>query len=126
MSHYLGVDALLEQHLGIRKVQAHFVKLVFDRICEAERTILSQPRVTGVPHDCQQPRPAIATVVTAKGLKGAQVSFLDQVLSVMLVVYQPAREVVCGAQMRQSNLFKPNGFALVWQRSPSLVPAPAF
>src|SRR6185369_4301093 len=100
-------------------VHAQLVEFVFDRIGRAEYAILLEPRVARVPHNRQQPRARIAAVVAGEELECAQVSFLNDVLCVGVVVDQPAGKVVRSAQMRQSNFFKPNDFALVWQRTPS-------
>src|SRR6185503_5810688 len=92
-----------------------------DRINQSKRAILLEPRITGVAHDGQQPRPALATVITTEKLERPQVSFLFQIFSIVFVVHQPARQVIGGGQMGQNGLFKPHGSDFVWQRSPSLV-----
>jgi hypothetical protein len=68
---------------------------------------------------------ALGTAITAKEPEGAQAGFLDNVFGVVIVAHQPARQIVCGVEMRQRNLFKADRLALFRQKCTSLMLRPS-
>ena len=74
--------------------------------------LTSQPGHTTVSHDGQQPRPRIPFSIAVKVPYRAQHRVLNEILRVMLVAHQIARERVRIVEMRQDNSFEPIDVAL--------------
>ena len=71
--------------------------------------------VTGVAHNREQPRAAIATPVAAEELVGAKGRLLHDIFCVRVVAHEPARKIVGSVQMRQNSLLKVREFIIFLQ-----------
>ncbi len=90
------------------------------------RPILVQPGVASISHDREEPCPHVATLVAVEKTERAQAGFLRNVLRVLIVPRQPAREVVRSVQVRQDGLLEALASRCLWHPRVcrcSLVPA---
>ena len=67
------------------------------------RALLSQPRVTRVAHDSEHPGAGISPAVAVEGPQGAKIRFLYHVLGVLVVVGQPAGQIVASGEVRHDD-----------------------
>ena len=61
--------------------------------------VQTSPGVERMPHNGENPGFAVLALKAGKRLQSAQVGLLDQILRVLLIARQPARQVVRGVQM---------------------------
>lgn len=59
-----------------------------------------------VSHNREQSGAAISAAKTAEEFQGAQVSFLRDILRIVIIARQPSRQIICGVRMRQDGLLK--------------------
>src|SRR5215475_13364340 len=71
-------------------------------------------------HDRQQPGASLAAAKPVKELVGAQEGLLHDVLRVVVVARQPARQIIGRRQVRQDGLLKLSEFA--WLSQPLTSP----
>jgi hypothetical protein len=74
--------------------------------------VLSQPGHAAVSHDGQQPRPRVAFAIAVEVPQRTEHRVLDDILRVVLVAQEIARERVRIVQMRQHNSFEALDVAL--------------
>ena len=70
------------------------------------RAVFLQPRIRCVPHDRQQPRAPVAAATAANEAERSHARLLRDVLGVVVVACEPARQVVGGVEMRHDEAFE--------------------
>jgi len=73
--------------------------LLVERGIERLPPLLVEPGVTGVPHDGEQPGPAILPTKPIKGLERPQVGVLHHIFRILRITHYPPRQIVSGVEM---------------------------
>jgi hypothetical protein len=64
------------------------------------RTILPHPRIASIPHDLQEPRPAISTAKAIKESERPEKRLLHHIVRVSRATHEPPRQVVRSVKVR--------------------------
>src|SRR5262249_20696379 len=92
----------------IAKVERCIFVRFIDRLSELSSPISLQPRVTSVANNREQPGSALATAIATEKPESSQICLLHGIFGILIVVHQPARQIVSGRQMRQHHFLEAN------------------
>jgi hypothetical protein len=109
ISYQSGAVVLEHYFFRVESANIGSEKILVKFRCVPQRPAYAKPAITSIADNLQEPGARITPAEVGEMPESAQVCFLDNVVSVLLIAGQPARKIVSCVKVRQGNLLKTVG-----------------